>query len=777
MSHKSYVAINVAGLGIAFALCIMAYLNWKFDADFDKFHAKADQLYRVTSIKQNTHQMFGVAPAPLDALAKSNIAGVKEAISVDIWGVSVNAGPETFYETFLFTNPEFFTWFDFNLVQGVNDLSDPGNALITESSALKYFGQKDPVGQTIAIYTEPERQRELVITGVVEDPPQNSSIFFDFITNTANQYYGDGQRYDPSDWARWRDGIFLAIPDPNQKAEVLAQLNSYAPAHTAGRPDFGTKEYFLEPLIGMAGHSDQLRWNGLRDGIPPSSIWGNIVMAVLLLITSCLNFANTTVSLAGKRLKEIGVRKVLGGHQRQLIAQLMLESFWICAIGLLLGVVLSQYLVEWYNQMWQWLDLEMSLVDNPPLIAFLAGTVLVTTLMAGAYPSFYVSSFNPNSIFHGSVKFGGSNLVSRVLLGFQVAISLVAVVVGLSFARNAEFQRTADMGYAREGIQAIYAGSEKAYNVMNNQMASNPKVTGTAGVRFHIGDSCPRYEFDLNGQKHEAEFMEVGPNYLELMDIQVTAGRGFNENLETDFVQSIIINQKLANDLFHSSDPIGQTITFFDTAEYSIIGIAEDFIQDSFFDPIRPMVIKMAKPERFLYLAIRSQESDMLEVKSALESSWKANFPAIPFDHHYQDDFLAESLEVTNSIKVMMMGLAIVTMILTLTGLFALMSLNILKRIKEIAVRRILGASVSHVTYILNKNYIWIILLGIILGCGGGAYLALTLLDSIYGIHAGIALEIMLMAGMLCIVAVAFTMGVKLKEVLNAQPAQVLSSE
>ena len=273
--------INVAGLGIALALCIMAYLNWKFDADFDKFHSKADQLYRITSIKQNTNQMFGVAPAPLDAMAKENIAGVKEAISVDIWGVSVNVGPETFYESFLFTNPEFFDWFDFDMLKGVNDINDHGNVLITERAALKYFGQKDPIGKSISIYTEPERQRELVVVGIVQDPPRNSSIFFDFITNTANQFYGDGQRYDASDWARWRDGIFVAIPDPAEKASVLDQLNSYAPAHTAGRPDFGTKEYFLEPLIGMAGHSTEFRWNGLGDGIPPSSIWGNIIFASL----------------------------------------------------------------------------------------------------------------------------------------------------------------------------------------------------------------------------------------------------------------------------------------------------------------------------------------------------------------------------------------------------------------------------------------------------------------------------------------------------------------
>ncbi len=777
LRNKGYVMINIAGIGVGIAMCIVAYLNWKFDADFNSFHKNVDQLYRLTTVRANTNQVYGLCPAPLQTLAKENVTGVKDAVLVDLWNASVNVGDQSFYERFLFTESNFMQWFNFELLEGTANLENPGSVLITERAKQKYFGDENAIGQTIKMFSEPERQRSLVISGIIQTPPLNSSINFDFITNLANQVFKNGEQIRSDDWTRWRDAIFLVLENPEDRAQISEQLAAYIPTHYASVPNFKVESFTLEPMREIARKSSEWRRDALQGGVPITLIWGNSLMAILLLLTACLNFANMTVAFSGKRLKEIGVRKVMGGNQSQLVAQLLLESFIICLLSLGAGLLMSTILVDWYNQMWVFLDLEVDLMANPQLILFLALTVLLTTLMAGAYPAFYISSFNPNRIFHGSVKFGGSNLVSRILLGLQIIITLTTIMFSLSFERNAYFQQTADLGFQREGIQAVYTGDENTLTVLNNAISTNPKIEETAGVRFHIGDSCPIFPFKLKGEKHESEYMEIGENYMEIMDLRLLRGRAFDPQLATDFEDHLIVNEKFARDFFPGIDPCGQKITFFDTTQYTIIGVVANFMQDDFFDPLRPLVLKLSKPNRHLYLAIRTSPENMLETRDALQAIWKENFPEKPFDHNFQNDFFADAMEVTNNIKTITSMFSIITMLLTISGLFALLSLNILKKIKEIAVRRVLGATSANIAYIINRNYFWITLAGILIGCVCGTWLSVVFLDLIYPINAGVSYIVLIAAGAIALMVILLTISFKLLQVLRTNPADVLRKE
>jgi len=775
--HKSHVAINAVGLGFGISSCIIAYLLWNFDTAFDQFHTKADQLYRINTIKSSNQELYGVAPAPLADLAKQNIAGVKDAVVMDFVRTTMNQGDKTFNQRILFTSDNFLEWFDFELIKGTANLVDPGSVLLTEKMVKKFFGDENPIGQNFKIYPELARQKNLIVSGVIKDHPVNSSVVFDFITNTQNKLDANGDRYEASNWELWRDAIFIAVEKQQSPDKILPQLNQYVSAHQAALPDFKTQQFFLEPLTIMAQHSSSLRQNNFRYDMPAASIWSNVVSGILLLLAACLNFSNMTISLAGKRLKEIGVRKVMGSSRGQLMGQLLTESFMICIMGLLMGLALTNWWLEYLNRIWTVLDLQLVLADNPPVWAFLAGTVSVATLAAGAYPAFYISSFNPNKIFHGAIKFGGNNLVSKILLSVQVMIAIIAVVVSLSFYNNAVFQQEADLGFNRTGIQTVWTGDESTYEVLNNEIKQNPMVQGTAGVRHHVGDSCPRYEFDLNGAKHEAEYMEIGANYLSVMDIPVLQGRAFDQQLETDFQTAILINEKFANDYFKNQDPIGQEVTFFDTLNCKVIGVVGNFMQYNFFDPLRPLVLKFSKSNRFQYIAVRSEARNLEPVETALANAWKVHFSNKPFEHRYQDDFIANSLEISNNIKTSMMALAIITLALTITGLFALVSLSILKRMKEIAVRRVLGASIGNISFLVNRSYFFIILIGILLGSVVGGMAAFQFLNGIYSIHAGVSSVVVVVAGSITLLAVGTTIGIKIWQVMRMNPAEVLKGD
>ena len=776
-AHKAHVAINVIGLSLGLAGCIISYLLWQYDAEFDQFHTKAAQIYRVNTVKTLNQETYGVAPAPLAALAKTNITGVEDAIAMDFSWEAVSVGRQSFNEDILFTEGNFLDWFDFKLAQGTANLIDPGAILLTERMAKKYFGTDNPIGETITLYGETDWQKDLIVTGVIKDFPKNSSIHFNFITNFKNKVSPNGNVLAIEDWKQWREGIFLAVNESESIEQITTEVNQYVAAHQAARPDFNTLKFNLDPLTTMAQHSSTLRWNNFRYDMPAASIWSNVISCLLLLFAACLNFANMTVSLSGKRLKEIGVRKVMGGSQRQLIGQLLTESFLVCLLSLVLALGITDIWSDWINRMWAELDLNLVLLNNPAIWAFLTITIIVTTLAAGAYPAFYISSFNPNKIFHGAVKFGGSNWVSKILLSVQVTIALIAVVVSLTFYRNAVFQQTTDLGFNRDAIQAVWTGDEQTFTVFNNQIKQNPLVTQTAGVRYHIGDSCPRYDFDLNGEKHEAEYMEIGENYLSVMDIPVLKGRPFDPKKETDFQNAILINKKFADSHFANVDPIGQEVTFFDTLNCKVIGVVGDFMQDNFFDPLRPLALKYSKPERFQYVAVRSEVKDLAAVETVLAGIWKTQFPNRLFSHRYQDEYLHNALEINDNIKASMMLLAFITLALTITGLFALMSLSILKRMKEIAVRRVLGASISNISYILNKHYLLIILGGILVGGGVGSWLSSIFLDGIYSIHAGISSSVMIIAGGITLLAVGITIAIKIFHVMQMNPAEVLKGD
>jgi len=356
-------------------------------------------------------------------------------------------------------------------------------------------------------------------------------------------------------------------------------------------------------------------------------------------------------------------------------------------------------------------------------------------------------------------------------------IAIIAVVVSLSFYNNAVFQQEADLGFNRTGIQTVWTGDESTFEVLNNEIQQNPMVQGAAGVRHHVGASCPRHEFDLNGVKYEAEYMEIGKDYLSVMDIPVLQGRAFDQQLETDFQTAILINEKFANDYFKNQDPIGQEVTFFDTLNCKVIGVVGNFMQNNFFDPLRPLVLKFSKPNRFQYIAVRSEARNLEAVETALASTWKVHFSNRPFEHLYQDEFIANALEISNNIKTSMMTLAIITLALTITGLFALVSLSILKRMKEIAVRRVLGASISNISFLVNRSYFFIILVGILLGSVVGGMAAFQFLNGIYSIHAGISSAVVGVAASITLLAVGSTIGIKIWQVMRMNPAEVLKGD
>lgn len=771
-----YVLINVAGLGIALAFCIFSFENYQFAHSFDAWHPAKERVFRVETYKNSNHLLHGVCPAYLPPQAATEIPGVEAATRIDSRGTVIKRDENVFSQQVHFVDENFLEVFDFQLLSGQARLADRDALLITEEMARKFFGDENPVGQTLLLYADIPQRKNLTITGVLKECPKNSSIQFQFLTHLDNQLEGDQPvRYDS--WKWFVDAAFLKLKNPSDVAAVESALQQYVAPQNQGNQNWQAERYRLEALPDMALNARDIRWNNLISGTPPAAIWGNITCAIMLLLTASLNFANTTIAIGNRRLREMGVRKVMGGTLRQLRVQLLGEAFIVCLTALALGMMLVFPLVDGFNAMWEHLDVKITYLNNFPVLAFLAGSVIFTTLLAGAYPAFYISGFAPSSIFRGTLRFGGSSLFSRIMMGTQVAMALAAVVVGFSFARNAQVQRQADIGYVREGILGVEAQDLAAVKNFEDAIRQNPKVLETAKTRHHAGFNYRRVEFSWQGQKQETLWFEIGKDYMPLMDMKLLSGSDFSGVSEKVGSETeVLVNETFVREIGGDKVVVGEMLNF-DTVSYRIAGVVKDFMTDSPFDAPSPVVVRCAPERQFTYCIVKTKPEDLSAVHADMEKTWKQLFPYKPFTGFYQSEVIAEALEVSENIATTMTAFAVVILLLTVSGLFAIVSLNALKQLRGLALRRVLGARAGNIAYHLNRNFLVVMLIAALAGCLLGRVFALAMMNSIYKIHAGVSATVLVLSALSVLAVLLATVGVKVWQVLRANLTEALKAE
>src|SRR4030095_3042109 len=514
------------------------YQTYRYCLSFDNFHKDRDNVYRGLTFQTGAGGARGIFPMAAVKQAQSDLAGIAEAVRFDGRGLNVKYDKnEPFAEQANFTDPAFFDLFNFPVVEGSNDIADETSVLITETIAKKYFGKQDPIGKTLIFYSGDDYAMPLTVTGILKDPPINSTIKFGFITNFENYLKSDGSKIAPDDWTWMLDAAFFRIPNPSDAPLIAKSLNKYLPIQNKARMDWKASGFNLVSLREHAAIAD-IPSNSLYRRPDDSATYGPLILALLIFLSACLNFSNTTVSHANRRLKEIGMRKVMGSSHKQLIIQLLSECCFIVCIAVLLSSFLNSLWFPTFNHMFNGVQIVADYFHDTSLIVFIGLAVLLTTLLAGAYPAFYISRFNPSSIFRGTVKFGGSNLFSRIMLGLQLSIAVITVVAGIAFARNAQFQKNYDYGYNLENTIGVMVTDTTAFSAFRNEVAAIPQVMALAGRRSHIGYGYRHVVAEAEGQKHESDYLEVGRDYIKTMNLKMAEGRQFDPEMEGGYKKS-----------------------------------------------------------------------------------------------------------------------------------------------------------------------------------------------------------------------------------------------
>ncbi|MFY0608414.1 MAG: ABC transporter permease [Cyclobacteriaceae bacterium] len=735
--NKSYVIINLAGLGLALSCCIVAYLNLDYTNTFDQNHVNHERIYKIHINKsvQSKNVPYGITPLPLGTQIKDQVTGIKYASRFTNDGLVLKKENKVFNERIAFADDDFMKMFTFPFKYGSKEsLNDRSSIVLSEQAAQTYFDEEDPTGQLITLVKEDGTPISMTVGGVLEDIPMNSSIHFSAITHFDN--YLKIRDIKDNDWSRFVAATFVMTESTEFPQNLLDNLNeNFISIQNEARNDFQIGNYYFEQLTYLGVHVvDSIRANWLSEPPPPPAVLTPVIMAVLLLLIACFNFTNTSIAISSKRLKEIGIRKVMGSSRKQLILQFLGENLILSFGAMLVAIALANVLVPAYSAMWDFIDLDLNLIGSFEIYVFLVLLLIFTSVVAGAYPSLYISGYQPVSILRGSVTLGGANWFSKSLLGFQYLFTAIALISSLAFGNNARYQSEADMGFRKDNIIGVRVESQADYEKFYNQVSQLPEVEQITGTTHHIG--WWTYGRTLKSAENdvEAEMMNLSANYQEIMDLKMVKGRFFSEDLaQSDREQSIIVNETLVKEMAWE-EPIGKVLKIDDSTRLNVIGVMKDFYMQGFFTPVSAAAYRLADKDNYNFVIIKSQVSPT-KLRETLEAKWYEVAPNTPFNSQIQNAVLEDSEYVNNNIETMFRFLGIVALLLSSIGLYTLVSLNVIKRVKEIGVRKVLGASVGQIVVLINHKFFWLLFVSSAIGAALSYFAIDALMGSIFSVY------------------------------------------
>ena len=682
-----------------------------------------------------------------------------------------------FNQSIGYADTSFFKLFPLKLKSGHSASKLNSNKIyLTEELAKKYFADANPVNEVMTIHYGAQRYVDFTVAGVFERIPLNSSFIFDALVSFDHFLYGREIKAD--DWSPWQQvSVVFKLSSP----EVIDQLNQsikkYVAIQNDAREEWKVSDYQL-----INFNKADMLYQGFIEGtqanlrLRPEVLLVFTTLAILILLIVSFNLANTAMALMARRFKEIGVRKAMGGGSRHIFTQFMFEMSWTSFLGLILGIALFHWISQGFFAIWD-IPYETSDVSFFRLVLAFVGLFILASIVSGLSPSFYSRKLNPTSIFQKQVRMKQSNNLSRVLISLQFAISLTLIIAGIVFTRNAEFLKMLDMGYDKDSVISIRVDNEAEFNGMKNKIAQHSSISAFGATNNHIGWSYEDSYLVSDTGKLEIKTLYVGRNYLELLNVKLLEGRHFNFDQSTDFTENVLVNQSYV-DQFNIENPIGKLVNLEGNKKY-IIGVTSDIIDHVYQDfEAEPKIYLAAEDKDCKTLIVKTNPGMKDEAFEYLASSWKDVISDRPFTGRFQDDMvLSYALQDNNNMKTIFFYMAILGGVLSITGIFALSSLNVSRRIKEIGIRKVLGASTQRIILLLNKEFAITMLIAVIIGSVLGVILTNQLLGFIYKFHISVGVITILISTLIIVIAALLTTSSTIYSAANTNPSETLRDE
>jgi putative ABC transport system permease protein len=776
LKHFGYSILNILGLTLGISSAIFLIIYVADEVSYDRYHEKADRIYRVSSKITEPDDQFTwiVAQIPFGPQV------VKDYPEVQSYVRFINM-PRSLYkyedkefneENFFFVDSTLFDIFSYRVIKGEvkSALLNPKKIVLTEKTATKYFGNTDPIGKTLTAGTDTYE-----VTGVIEDIPTNSHFRFDAVAARNNL---------PKQLGSWGNfGVFTYLLFPENfdvKSFETKMQGMYEPYM---KPIFGPLnikiEYILEPLTRIHLYST-------KSGEPEPTgsityVYIFAIVALFLVLIAAMNYMNLATARSTRRAREVGLRKVVGSRRGPLVMQFLSESTVFTLISLVISIILLVILLPKFNLL-AGKSFDLHIIYSPVVLLTLIGVLLVVGIVGGSYPAFFLSRFSPVTVLKGVITQGSAgSLFRKILVVIQFTVSVIMIVCTLVVFRQLNYLKTMDQGFDQTNVIGLQLNQEmvRKYPVVKQALLENPNIKFVTSTNTAVGSGSGKVIFNVETDQGMAQkgvnFAVVDYDFIETLGIKIANGRGFQKDMPSDTLTGVVVNETFVNRMAWK-DPIGKKVELGDanTIRARVIGVMKDYHQTGMYNGIESLLLVYRPLNNIIYIKLSG--NDTKQTIAFIETKWKEIFPDQPFNYTYLSERFGEQFQADEKRGLIFTIFTILAILIACLGLFGLASYMVEQRTKEIGIRKVFGANEGVILRLIAKDFLLLVSIGIVIAVPVSYYFMSKWLEN-YVYRTNISVPLLIIAALLTILITFATISYKAYQASVMNPANSLKTE
>jgi len=784
--HKIYSLINILGLAVGIAASVLIFLYVRDERSFDRYHEKADRIYRIQADWSNKgdskiHQLG--TPSVLARTLRDRYPQVEAATQFcgPLGDVVLRWNNIGVKESDVFAaDPDVFRVFTFPLVRGdaATALNNPDTAVLSEALAARIFGQDNPLGRSLEIQVSGQ-QKLLQVAGIARNVPRNSHFRFEMLISMKTLFKGDEPGWTMNNFTSYlllRPGVTRALME-----EKLVEVDK---VYFEGGRTHAPWIWTLEPLGRIHLYADLATGNQPNGSAAYVKLFS--IIAVLILLIAGINFVNLATARSARRAREVGIRKIVGSLKRQLIGQFLGESVLIALIALVFAVGIIQLVLPLYRNL-TGRFLALDYFGDPLVIPSLAGLALLVGILAGLYPAFFLTSFRHADVLKGSPLSGKSRrslLLRNGLVVFQFAMSVLLIIGSLTIGRQLEFIRNQRLGFEKEHIVVVHNADllGSGHEAFAERSLQRPEVRGVSAIRSLPGLGTPNWGIGVEGVSRDRplnmNFLVCDQDFASVLNVRMLEGRFLSREFPSDN-EAMVINKKAA-EYFGIPNPIGKKVQIWAFRKaYTVVGIMDNVFFESLHRDVRPMGYLLPEATRSSsrpYLLVRAAPGQAPAILSHLQTVWNSFSPGLPFDFSFLDERVDALYQNDRRAGRVITLFSVLAIFVSCLGLFGLASFVTERRTKEIGIRKVLGAETSGVVWLLTRQFVkWVVLATLVAWPLG--YWAMSRWLEGFAFRSRLGAEIFLLSGLAALGIATLTVSTQVVKAALANPAKSLKYE
>ena len=766
VKSKFYSILNILGLAIGFAAFIFIFMYIRSEISYDRYHEKAERIYRIESDfnVSGKHDQFAIVPVPMGPALKLEYPEVEEFCRFnDVGNTLFKYGNKEIYEqNFYFVDSTLFNIFSYDLILGdpATCLVEPFSMVLSQTTSKKYFGDANPLGELI----ESGSGRQYKVTGVMEDVPENSHLWFNGLLSgtTLANIVGEEEFNSMEPERFWNIGVFtfLLIRENAEMQNIHDKFTGFYDKYMKAVGETFNASFNLRSTPLCETHFS----GNLSADLPKGSrayIYIFSAVALFILLIAAINYMNMATARSARRAREVGIRKVAGAYKKQLVTQFLSESVLLAIIGLIIGTALVYLLLPDFNNL-SGKEFNFDIFANPGFLFSIIATTLIIGLLSGSYPAFYLSKFKPVTVLKGSGggkgKKGGT--LRKVLVVFQFAIAIAMIIGTIVVTNQLNFLKNKDMGFKKDHMVILelqdttFRSKAETYKkelLKNSNIQAVTNSTGIPGNNSWI--QVVKMEKDTAMIDATMILTIVDYDYIDTYELEIMKGRNFDRNMGTDAEEAVIVNETAVKQYGWKDNPLGKKIRWgFDIdgsggRTLKVVGVVRDFHFNSLHNKVEPIMLFMADFNKY-YLSLKINPENFGQTMQYVEDKWNELGAGRPFDFRMLEDTWGSMYEGEQKLGIIFTIATLLTIFIALLGLLGLSSFIAEQKTKEIGIRKVMGATLGHILGKLYREFIVLIIIAFVIAIPVAVWQLNNWLQSSFVYHIDISAASVILAGL-----------------------------